>query len=724
MSSHTSTCRFQSIQIESLEERRLLSTSALFDLSTPQGGPFPSDRFTVADASQLTSRRVNLPLPDGAARPSDFADTNVINTLDGFNLQPRLSIPFSGQIDPATVSGNTVFLIKLDDPTSPQEPGGQVIGINQTVWDAATNTLHVESDQQLEQHTRYALIVTRGVLDLSGQPVQPSKDFEGFRQDLNFGQTHDSALKEYRKDLLEALHAAGVARSDVVTASVFTTMSATATLEKIRDQIHARTPEDANFALSADGTRTVFKLDQLGGITFNRQTRVGQPLSPVAVSLSLLRAVPGAVGTVALGSYLSPDYQVHPGDYIPPVGTRTGVPVVQRMNEVYFNLFLPAGQAPSGGWPVAFHTHGAPEDKQGPSLGYVATMAQHGIATMLINFVGRGFGSLGTLTVTPTDGEAVTLPAGGRGIDQNGDGVITPTEGATPSRPNTIIGERDAHQQTVADWMQLVRVIQGGMDVDGDGARDLNPAHISYFGLSLGAILGPMLVAVEPDVVSGVFISPGSGGGIQRGGTSVAFRPITGATLQARVPSLINSPGLTSIDGVPVAGPFFNENMPRRNQPPVNNTVAGAMAIQEFFDRAEWVGQSADPAAYVVHLRKEPLAGVPAKPVLIVFSKGDQIIANPWTTAVIRAGDLADRSILYRNDLAFAENPAVPKNPHGFPPLIQSAVPLMRQMAFSVQGLIASFLASDGTSVIDPDLARFFEVPIVGPLPEDLAFIV
>jgi hypothetical protein len=377
-----------------------------------------------------------------------------------------------------------------------------------------------------------------------------------------------------------------------------------------------------------------------------------------------------------------------------------------------------------GGWPVAFHIHGAPEDKQGPSLGYVATMAQHGVATMLINFVGRGFGPLGTLTVTPTSGTPVTLPAGGRGIDQNGDGVITPTEGATPARPNAIIGERDAYRQTVADLMQLVRVIQQGMDVDGDGTRDLDPAHVSYFGLSLGAILGPLLVAVEPDVESGVFVSPGSGGGIQRGGTSFAFRPITGLTLAARVPSLINSPGLTSIGGVPVAGPFFNENMPLRDQPPVINTVAGAMAIQEFFDRAEWAGMSADPAAYAVHLRKDPLPGVGAKPVLILFSKGDQVIANPWTTAVIRAGDLADRSILYRNDLAYAEDPAVPKNPHGFLPLIQSPVALMRQIAFGAQAMIATFLLTGGTSDIQAEPLRFFETPVAEPLPEDLSFIV
>src|SRR5262249_19127123 len=107
------------LRIESLEDRSTPSTFAAFDLGSPDGGPFPSDRFTVADASQLTNRRVDLPLPDAASRPSDYADLGVINTLDGFNLQPRLSIPFSGPIDVTTVNSGTVFLIKLADPTSP-----------------------------------------------------------------------------------------------------------------------------------------------------------------------------------------------------------------------------------------------------------------------------------------------------------------------------------------------------------------------------------------------------------------------------------------------------------------------------------------------------------------------------------------------------------------------------------------------------------------------------
>src|SRR5262245_34631835 len=120
-------------RLERLEDRCVPSTFAAFGLETPDSGPFPSDHFTVADASQLTNRRVNLPLPDAASRPSDYADVSVVNTLDGFNLQPRLSIPFSGSIDVNTVNSGTVFLIKLADPTSPEEPGGQIVGINQTV---------------------------------------------------------------------------------------------------------------------------------------------------------------------------------------------------------------------------------------------------------------------------------------------------------------------------------------------------------------------------------------------------------------------------------------------------------------------------------------------------------------------------------------------------------------------------------------------------------------
>ena len=697
-----------------------------FQLDSPLGGPFPSDRFTVSDPAQNTGRRIALPGLDPADRPSDHADLNVINTLDGFNLQPRLSIPFNGQIDVTTVNSSTVFLIKLADTLAPEEASSQIAGINQVVWDVATQTLHAEADQLLEQHTRYALVVTRGVYDSGGDPVEPSEEFRSFRHDLNFGQAQDLELKEYRRALLAALEAAealGVPPKAVAAASVFTTMSATGALEKIRDQIHADSPAPADFLLGQGGTRTVFDLAAVGGITFNRQTRVSGPLSPVRVPIEFLGAVPNAVGALAFGKYASPDYQVHPGEYIPAIETRTGTPVVQGANDVYFNLFLPAGPAPAGGWPVTLFGHGSISHKNEEVLRVASSMAAHGIATVAINTASYGFGPQSTLTVSQAVGEPVTLPAGGRSVDQNGDTFIGLTEGELAAPPRSIIGETDALRQTAADFMQLVRVIQVGMDVDGNGSPDLDSSRISYAGFSLGSSLGTMLFAVEPGVRAAALNVP-SGSRIEAFRLGVR-RSGAGALLAARTPGMINSPGIIAIGGLAVAGPHFNESVPLRDGvplavrlvggatqvigAPIINMVAGAMEIQRVFEHREWVSQTANPVAYAPHLRKDPLPGVPIRPVLFQFATGDQIAPNPTNSAILRAGDLADRATLYRNDLAFAENFAVPKNPHGFLGRIDSPVPLVRQIALGAQEQVARFLASDGAVVTRPEPGRLFE---------------
>ena len=326
----------------------LAAVHALFELSTPVTGPFPSDQFTVPDASHNTGRRVNLPLPQCTVRPSDCEDLSVINTLDGFSANPRLSIPFDGPIDVTTVTSETIFLVRLgnmfcdgDDACDDDvDDDGHVTGINHVVWDPATNTLHVKSNEFLDQHTRYGVIATNRLRDGQGRPVEASERFRRFRQTMR---------GEYKEALLEAIHAAGrigVRENEIVTASVFTTQSLTAILEKIRDQINAATPEPADFNLGPGGTRTVFPRNEVTGITFNPQTSVDGPLGPpVRVRIDLLDIIPGVVGTIAFGRYNSPDYEVHPGEFIPPIGTRTGRPAVRGTNEIYFNVYC--RQAPS-----------------------------------------------------------------------------------------------------------------------------------------------------------------------------------------------------------------------------------------------------------------------------------------------------------------------------------------------------------------------------------------
>ena len=698
---------------------RAAGVQARFSLETPSAGPFPSNLFTVPDPQQNTGLRVNMPLPDCAERPSDCTTLAGINTLDGFHVQPRLSIPFSGPIDVASVSSATVFLVRLGRPLAGGDPGGTVVGINQIVWDPETNTLHAASDALLAQHTPYALLVTQGIRDTTGQPVEASEAFIRFRHARHGGDSQDPALQAYRHALRQGLAAArgaGVPPADIVVASVFTTQSVTAVLEQIREQIHTATPAPAEFGLGPDGRRTVFALSQVQDLLFTAHTGTAPTFTPMSLAREpgVLQAIPGVVGQLAFGKYVSPDYETA-AKAIPPVGTRMGVPTVQGQQEIYFNLFLPAGTPPPQGWPVAIFGHGNNGSKQFDLLIIVAELAAHGIATIGINAVGHGYGPLGTLTVTLDSGETVTFPAGGRGVDLNGDGIIDANEGLSAAPP---IRDRDGRRQTVVDLMQLVRVIAIGMDVDGDTVPDLDASRIYYIGTSFGGFYGTPFLAVEPAVHAGVLLGTG-GPDTDQNRLSPVYRPSVGANLAARVPSLINIGGLE-----------FNENLPLRDQPPVINDVPGAMAIQEVFDWGAWVRQAGDPVAYGPYLRRQPLEGVPAKSVLVLFAKGDQSVPNPTETALLRAGGLADRATYYRHDLAFADparNPTgveVPKNPHGFLYFSPVFTPTVADIGAGAQHQIAVFLASDGETIIDPDGAGpLFEVPIVPPLPEELNFI-
>jgi Bacterial Ig-like domain len=688
----------------------------LFDAEDQAKTIFPSNLFTVLDFSQNTFRRVDLDKPDCAVNQVRCDDVDVLNTLDGFNLQPRISIPFSGPIDVSTVNSDSVFLVSLGS-TRGRGSFGDKVGINQIVWDPESNTLHVESDELLEQHTRYAVIVTDRVKDADGDSIR-DKNFSRFHHDLNFGQKKSAIAKEFREDLLQALLNARRHHGDrikVVAASVFTTMSVTAELQKIQDQIQASAPGPVDFNVGTLGQRAYFPLPTVLSATITRQIGTAPtfaPPAPLPIPFAFNLNGPGVVGALAFGKYSSPIY-VSPDVTFPPIGTRTGTPVAQGMNVLHFNITLPSSAKPAAGYPVAIYGHGFTDNKLGSFPLLAASMAQQGIALVTINVVGHGFGPLGTVRINTTTGP-VTVPAGGRGIDQNGDGNIDITEGSNAAAPRSLIGSADALRQTTVDLMQLVRQIQAGVDVDGDTVPDLDPARIYYFGQSFGGIYGTIFLGVEPGVRVGV---PNVGGGatIEIIRLSPVFRPL--------------ATGAVAVRGLLNAGTQFVENMPLRNEPPRINDVAGAMGIQDFIDQSEWGTQRGNPVAYAPHLRKNPLPGNPVKSVIIQYGKGDQTVPNPTQTAIVRAGELADRTTYYRHDLLFAVTPGLTKNPHTFltailPPPLSANPPAYQTVARQAQAQIATFFASDGALTVDPDGAGpLFETPIVPPLPETLNFI-
>jgi hypothetical protein len=684
------------------------------DIGNPAGAPFPSNRYTVFDGTQNTLRRVQLPKPNCAVQVSDCQDIDVINTLDGFSTQPRITVPFTGDIDVASVNSDTIFLVNLGD-TLTLHGFGDRVGINQVLWDPATKTLVFESDQLLEQHSRYLLVITDGVHDSHGRKIKA----DGWDDDdFSSGRDRDRDRDDYRRDLRDGVQFLRFGRNRVVAASLFTTQSTSADLAKISHQIKHSAPAPVDFMIGNGGTsRAVFPVTTLAGIQFNRQTGT-TVFTPGPVPTSALGVVPGAVGAVAYGRFRSPDYETAE-KVIPPTGTLTGQPQPQGSNDLIVQVFLPAVQKPARGWPVAIFGHGFGDSMYGAPWTVAATLASQGIATISINVVGHGGGSLGTLNVLRTTGTPVVVPAGGRGIDQDGNGTIDSTEGSSAVGAKNIVSSRDGLRQTVVDLMQLVRQIEAGIDVNGDGSVDLDAQRIYYSGQSFGGIYGTIFLGVEPSIKAGV---PNVAGGsiIEIVRLSPVFRVLGAIALASRQPALLNLPPLPP----PAAFPFnlvFNENIPLRNQPPVINTVPGALAIAELFDRTQWVSQSGNPVSYAPFIRKEPLHGNVAKPVIFQFAKGDMTVPNPTTSAILRAGALADRATYFRNDLAFAHDPAVGKNPHTF---LTNIVGAGAPYAVAAQRQIATFFSSNGATTIDPDgLGPFFETPITGPLPETLNFI-
>jgi dienelactone hydrolase len=671
-----------------------------FDLdATGARAPFPSNHLTVADPAQRTGLRVALPRPPCAAQPSGCDDVLVLDELDGFDLDPRLSLPFTGPIDPATVTVRSVFLVRL----APGPP--EAIGLDRLVYDPDAHTLYGRPESLLEPETRYGLVVTRELRDGQGRPVRRAGGLARFLGQRG-GPAEVRAYRDALGRLLATLGRRGLKPEEVVAASVFTTGSVSTFLEQAREGLDRRPPEPATMTAVEGGGRAWFPRAATSGLVLRPQVRSDVTAVDAFPDQSLpLAALPPEVGGLGVGWFRSPWY-LTPGRRL--ADHATGRPLAEPglMMPIAFVVLTPAGPPPPGGWPVAVMGHGYAGEMFSSALLIAGTLARHGLATVAITVVGHGGGPEGRLLVHRAGERPLEIRVPGRGLDLDGDGAIGRTEGfgILPSSRTALIGTRDALRQQVVDLMALLRALRGGLDVDGDGTPDTRGDRFVYVGQSLGGIYGTLLLAVDPLVQAGVLNVPG-GPIAEVARQSPFFRPLLQDALGIRRPSLLNG------------GEEFREDAPLRGETRLHGVGPGALAIQDFLARAEWAQRRADPVAYARHLRAAPLPGLARKRVLVQLAWGDRIVPNPTTAALVRAGQLEDATVLLRYDRVVDQVPRRLTEPHGF--LLRVEAPgVAGALARAAQEQVARFLTGEGGAVWNPDDATpspagqpVFEVP-------------
>ena len=691
-----------------LAQALFAATTVVFDPSRPDAGPFPTDFLTVPDAGQKTGSHVQLPPTDCSAEATACVESRLLQQLDGFSLRTRMHVRFSAAVNTDTLRSG-IFLVALDNLTA-EEPGihhpGDVIRINQVVYDPAGNTVYAKPDSVLDQHRRYALVATDAVQDTAGSPVVADPAYLSCLM----------GSSDYCGRLAAAVITAQAAAAphQIVGASLFTTMSATAWLEASRAILPNISPAPALLM-----PQSAFRLADFSGIVLHEQTGAN-PSRFTDYSFPLPAALLMGLDRMVIGSFQSPQF-LQADQTIQAAPTLAALSVPAATNQVYFNALLPSAPKPDAGYPVVIFCHGFGDSRFGGPTAVAPALARSGFATIAINAVGHGFGPESTITFVDPGGNGISIPAGGRGVDVNGDGVIEPIEGCALVAP-VALGLRDCFRQTVTDLLQLVQVIRAGLDLDGDGRPDLDAQHIYYAGQSLGAMYGTMLTALEPGVRAAA-LNVGGATVVDIARWSPAYRPLAAASLGLRMPPLLNQ------------GNDYREDYVLPDQPVKVVNTAGAIAIQNVFENLEWLGMQGDPAAFAPHLKVSPLPGTAPRPVLMQFARGDETVPNPANSVLIRAAGMEQSTWVYRHDLARAKSPDLPENPHPFLVLFLGLdggtvqLPSLAGLAISLdaQQQVAGFLMSDGIAIPNPNVLAplllgfpVFEIPAA--LPQDLGF--
>lgn len=304
----------------------------------------------------------------------------------------------------------------------------------------------------LRNATTYALVLTNRVRATDGTAVKRSPDFEAIIATTTPAEAELARAQTIYTPLWSWLdEAGGDERADVVAAAVFTTQNAVELMGKIREVI---------WSLPAPRARAIEWLRQENGYVMYD------------------------------GMYDAPNFQLGNTPYsLAPNGAiitdeQTGLPVIQRTEELRFSFSIPTGPMPAQGWPVVLYQHGTGGSYHTyRNNGSARRLAAEGLAVISIDQVLHG-------------------PRNPGGVP---DVHFFNFGNPSAARFNTLQGGLDNFS-----LLRLARNFNYTERHPGGRTIRFDPDRIYFFGHSQGGLTGPGFLAHEPLVKGAVLSGAGA----------------------------------------------------------------------------------------------------------------------------------------------------------------------------------------------------------------------
>jgi len=511
--------------------------------------PFPQNYYTVVDPALKTGVRLNITpnlMPKLMVEnfPREYDLMGSINSSDGFSVMTPIVILLPGMPGKGSVPAGIEETILDQSPVKLVSfADGKPIPFRPQVYrDEKSGRIYLKLAvlKPMENSTRHAVIVTNGLRDESGKPLV----FPGFEK-AKSGALDWKTWKDI-KALVET-KLTFIKGADVSLAFDFTTRSeesATRDITEIRDEVI-------------------------------RMAKSNPPKAEIS-SVSKLRAMfETNVAVDIYGYFNSPDFRDKRGALN---RNAAGMLEATGQERIKFQLKLPrsAGKMPA---PVVVFGHGLMAMKES-MIQVSERLAKAGFACIGIDAMyhwSRTVDGVTMLDFLDFD----NLPY-----------------------------FRDGLLETVGSEIQLVRMVKSALkDLDivpysyighsGDGKPDLDTEKIFYIGQSMGAVLGGVFMAVEPDLTAGVLNVGGAG--------------VSGLIADSW---LFNQFGLGDV--IPKSGDITESLM--------YQAIAQTGLLDQF-----------DPGNFAKRIWKEPFPGQRKKGLLIQSGYHDGIVPNESTDMLARA---------------------------------------------------------------------------------------